>query len=195
MNEFIAIDFETAMYSPSSAISVGLVRYRDFEVADTFYSLIRPPQLYVRPDFTEIHGLTVDDVRDAPTFRDLWEDAAREFIGKTPLAAHNAAFDMKVLRATLAHYNLPLPDLNYFCSLALARRVWPGLGSHALTALGREFDITYDAHNALADAQTCGRIIYLCVTEVSEKRGERKSLAITEALREAGVEMKKLNRE
>jgi len=187
VNEFIAIDFETAMYAPNSAISVGLVKYRNYEAIDTFYSLIRPPELYVRPDFTDIHGLTVDDVRDAPNFRQVWEDAMRDFIGTLPLAAHNAGFDMKVLRSTLAHYGVPLPELQYFCSLALARRAWPGLRSHALTALSNKFNIVYDAHNALADAETCGKIISLCIMN--------KSLAIAEALRETGVVMKRLNRE
>jgi len=195
VNEFIAIDFETAMYSPDSAISVGLVKYRDFEAVDAFYSLIRPPRLYVRPDFTEIHGLTADDVRDAPDFGQVWEDKIRGFIGATPLAAHNAAFDIKVLRATLGYYGVPLPELRYFCSLALARRVWPGLRSHALTALGREFNIIYDAHNALADAETCGKIISLCIAEVSGKGRGKKGLAIAETLRAAGLEMKTLNRE
>jgi DNA polymerase III subunit epsilon len=69
---FVSIDFETAKYSRESACSVGLVKYQDGKAADTFYSLIRPPDLYIRPDFTEIHGLTVDDVKDAPTFAHLW---------------------------------------------------------------------------------------------------------------------------
>ena len=195
MDEFVAIDFETGMYAPSSAVSVGLVKYRGCEPVDAFYSLVRPPQLYVRPDFTEIHGLTVDDVRDAPDFAQVWEEKARDFIGAIPLAAHNASFDAKVLGATLAHYGIPLPDIEYFCSLALARRVWPGLRSHALTALGRKFDIVYDAHNALADAQTCGKIVSLCVAEMSEKKGAGKPIAVADALREAGVKMKRLIRE
>jgi len=184
VNEFIAIDFETAMYAPSSAISIGLVKYRDYKVIDTFYSLIRPPELYVRPDFTAIHGLTVDDVRDAPDFGRIWDDKLRGFIGTLPLAAHNAPFDMKVLRATLEHYGVSPPRLRYFCSLALARRAWPGLNSHALAALGRKFNIIYDAHNALADAQTCGKIISLCLAE--------RPIAITEALLELGIRMRTL---
>ena len=65
--DFTAIDFETAYYRKESACSIGLVRFRDGEEVDSFYSLIRPPSLYVRPDFTAIHGLTVADLVDAPT--------------------------------------------------------------------------------------------------------------------------------
>ena len=50
--DFTAIDFETAYYRKESACSIGLVRFRDGEEVDSFYSLIRPPSLYVRPDFT-----------------------------------------------------------------------------------------------------------------------------------------------
>jgi DNA polymerase-3 subunit epsilon len=159
MNDFIAIDFETAVYNPNSAISIGLVKYRDYMPVDTYYSLIRPPNLYIRPDFTDIHGLTVDDVIDEPNFRYLWGNGIRDFLGDTPLAAHNAAFDMGVLRAVLEWYELPVPELRYFCTCNLARRTWPGLKSYALTALAARFNITYNAHNALDDAMTCGRLV------------------------------------
>ncbi len=81
MNDFIAIDFETATGKPESAISVGLVKYRNYKPVSSYYSLIRPPNLYIRPDFTDIHGLTVDDIRDAPDFGYLWKNEIKRFIG------------------------------------------------------------------------------------------------------------------
>jgi DNA polymerase-3 subunit epsilon len=155
---FVAIDFETAKYSRESAISAGLAKYRNGRLVDSWYSLIRPPKLYIRPDFTEIHGLTVTDVKDAPFFDEIWERYIHPFIGNLPLAAHNAAFDMSALRAALDWYKLPVPPLKYFCTLKLARAAWPELKSHALTSLGEHFGIDYDTHNALADAKTCGII-------------------------------------
>jgi DNA polymerase-3 subunit epsilon len=155
---FCAIDFETAKRSQESACSVGLVKFLNGKAADTFYSLIRPPVLYIRPEFTEIHGLTVEDVWDAPDFAEVWEGGILPFIGDLPLAAHNAAFDMGVLRAVLNWYELPLPPLGFFCTLQLSRAVWPELKSHALTNLAENFGISYNAHNALEDAQTCGII-------------------------------------
>ena len=189
MKEFIAIDFETATGSPHSAVSVGLVRYRDYRPVEEFYSLIRPPRLYIRPDFTAIHGLTVDDVKDSPDFAVLWESKIRDFIGGTVLAAHYAVFDMKVLSAVLEWYELPIPGLRYFCTCVLSRRVWPHLKSHALTALAKNFGIVYDAHNALADAMTCGKLVQLA----AEKFGTGKNIA--ELLKAAGMEVKKMRNE
>jgi DNA polymerase-3 subunit epsilon len=166
---FVTIDFETAKYSRESACSVGLVRFINGKESDTFYSLIRPPVLYVRPDFTEIHGLTVDDVRDAPAFHEIWTSRILPFIGKLPLAAHNAPFDMGVLRAVLQWYELAVPRLRYFDTLALSRRAWPELESHALTSLGAAFNINYNAHNALDDARTCGGIALLAAEQYGKK--------------------------
>jgi DNA polymerase-3 subunit epsilon len=182
---FVTIDFETAKKSHESACSVGLVKYKSGKAVDTYYSLIRPPELYIRPDFTEIHGLTVDDVKDAPVFADLWDSEIRPFIGGLPLAAHNAPFDMSVLCAVLEWYGLETPALPYFCTRNLARRTWPGLSSFKLTALAENFDIVYNAHNALDDAMTCGRLVLMS----AEKYG---SANLVRLLKAAGVEMKAL---
>jgi len=182
---FVSIDFETAKYSRESACSIGLVKYLDGKEVDTYYSLIRPPTLYIRPDFTEIHGLTVDDVKDAPTFADLWESAILPFTDGLPLAAHNAAFDMGVLWAVLDWYELKTPVLSYFCTCNMARHTWPGLKSYSLTALGEHFGIVYNAHNALDDAMTCGKLVLLA----AEKFG---CASVKELHNAAGMEMNTL---
>jgi len=164
---FVAIDFETAKYSQESACSIGMVKFVDGKEVDTFYSLICPPSLYIRPDFTEIHGLTVDDVRDAPTFINLWESEIKPFIGSFPLAAHNATFDMGVLTAVLEWYKLDVPELQYFCTINLARNTWYGLRSYSLTNLARHFGIVYNAHNALDDAMTCGKLVQMSAEKYS----------------------------
>jgi DNA polymerase-3 subunit epsilon len=142
-----------------------LAKFQNGKLADSYYSLIRPPSLYIRPDFTDIHGITIEDVYDAPTFDEVWQEIILAFIGGLPLAAHNASFDMGVLKAALAWYKLSIPPLNYFCTLTLARRTWPELESHVLSSLEETFGITYNAHNALDDAVTCGDIACLASEE------------------------------
>jgi len=165
--DFVTIDFETAKYSQESACSVGLVRFQNGIAVDTYYSLIRPPKLYIRPDFTKIHGLTINDVRDSPRFSELWNSDIEPFIGDLPLAAHNASFDMGVLKAVLEWYDLAVPSISYFCTCKLSRRTWQELKSHALTALASNFGIIYEAHNALDDAMTCGKLVIMA----AEKHG------------------------
>jgi len=189
MNDFITIDFETATGKPESAISIGLVKYRNYKPVSSYYSLIRPPKLYIRPDFTEeIHGLTVDDVKDAPDFSYLWKNEIKRFIGDTMLAAHNASFDMRVLNAVLEWYGLTVPKLPYFCTLNLARLAWPKLESHALVELAKNFGIIYNAHNALDDALTCGKLVQMAVEGFDSEKG------IEEFLEYMGVEIKCLGK-
>jgi DNA polymerase-3 subunit epsilon len=186
MNDFITIDFETAKKSPESAISIGLVKYRNYQPISTYYSLIRPPKLYIRSDFTDLHGLTVNDVKDASDFKYIWKNEIKGFIGKTMLAAHNASFDMRVLKKVLEWYELPIPKLQYFCTLKLANHVWPKLKSHALTALAKKFNIVYNAHNALDDAMTCGKLVQIASEEFEGGK------SIEGLLEDFGVEAKKL---
>ena len=182
---FVTIDFETANYSRTSACSVGLVKYVDGNATDAFYSLIRPPKLFFRRDFTEIHGLTANDVKDAPTFADLWDSSIKPFIGDFPLAAHNASFDMGVLWAVLEWYDLEIPKLSYFCTCSLSRRIWLDLKSYSLTKLAKNFGIIYNAHNALDDAKTCGKLV-LMAGEINN------SASIPQLLASAKISMNRL---
>jgi len=174
--DFVTLDFETANYSQNSACSIGLVKFLNGKVTDTYSSLIRPPKLYIRPDFTDIHGLTVKDVLDAPRFNALWESDILPFFGDLPFAAHNASFDAGVLKAVLEYYDLEVPALPYFCTCNLARRTWPQLKSHALTALAKHFNIIYKAHDALDDALTCGKLV-LMSAEILKANNIKKLLA------------------
>ena len=42
--KFVAIDFETANTSELSICSVGIAVFENNQLADTYYSLIRPPK-------------------------------------------------------------------------------------------------------------------------------------------------------
>ena len=72
MKNFAAIDFETANQCRSSVCSVGVVVVRDGKVTDKFYSLIYPHPYFFSYWNTRVHGLTLEDVADAPEFPDVW---------------------------------------------------------------------------------------------------------------------------
>lgn len=154
---FAAIDFETANYRPNSACAVGLAVVRGGKVTETFASLIRPPELDFLPEFIEIHGITAEQVADAPTFADVWPGLLR-LIGDGPLACHNSRFDMGVLRACLDTNGITHPAVACLCTLRLARQVLPQLPNHRLDTLAAHFDIPLDHHNAASDAVACAHL-------------------------------------
>ena len=77
MNNFAAIDFETANEQPSSVCSVGVVIVRGGEVADSFYSLIKPEPEYYRWFCQRVHGLGPSDTASAPVFPQVWRQLRR----------------------------------------------------------------------------------------------------------------------
>lgn len=162
--DFIVIDFETANFDRYSAIEVGLVRYVGGKAVDSMEALIKPPSNYFITEWTEkIHHLSYDDVKDCPTFDEVWSKQVMPFINKTPklpLVAHNAMFDMSVIRGSCEYYGMDIPNIKYFDSLKIAKKVWPE-DSHKLTDLGAKFNIEYNAHDALEDSYTCGKIILI----------------------------------
>ena len=73
MQNFIAIDFETANHLRTSVCSVGIVVVQNGHVVNKYHSLIRPtPNFYTRFT-TAIHGMTFEDTCNAKQFPDAWQ--------------------------------------------------------------------------------------------------------------------------
>ena len=157
MNDFAAIDFETANGSRSSVCSVGIVIVRDGKIVDRFYSLIRPTPNYYSQFTTRIHGLTRRDTDPAPKFPDVW-DQVKDRIKGLPLVAHNRPFDESCLKAVFAEYGMEYPDYPFYCTLAASRRTLK-LPCHQLhvVAAACGYDLA-NHHHALADAEACAAI-------------------------------------
>ena len=154
MDNVVAIDFETANYS---ACAVGIATVRDGRVAEVYSSLIRPPILDFVPRFIQKHNITPEMVQDAPTFVDIWPEIQSR-CDQGIIAAHNATFDVDVLRACTAHYGLPQLTGRYFCTLSLARKFLPDSPSHKLNTLADHFGIPLNHHDATSDAVACAEL-------------------------------------
>lgn len=155
--DFVAIDFETANASRSSACSMAAVTVEKGQFVRSAYSLIRPPEVRFDWRNIQVHGITAKDVLHKPTFAELWGRIQPHLQGKMVIA-HNAAFDIGVLRSVLSLYNLPFPQFEHVCTLKIAKRVWPHLENHKLSTLAEFFSIDFNHHNALHDARACAMI-------------------------------------
>jgi DNA polymerase-3 subunit epsilon len=113
-----------------------LAVFENGELTESPYWLVRPPKGHgwFHEIFIECHGLTHLDVLDATEFPAIAPDFLARLTRADLVIAHNAAFDIEHLRATLDHFDLPIPEFDYVCTCQLARRVWPDLPSHGLKA-------------------------------------------------------------
>ena len=157
MQNFAAIDFETANGSRSSVCSVGIVIVRDGEIVDRFYSLIRPTPNYYSSFTTRIHGLTRRDTDSAPKFPDVWNQI-KDRISDLPLVAHNRPFDESCLKAVFSEYGMEYPGYQFYCTLAASRRKLK-LPCHQLNVVAAACGYDLDQHHhALCDAEACAAI-------------------------------------
>jgi DNA polymerase III subunit epsilon len=176
--DFTAIDFETANASSASACAVGLVRVRGGRVVETANWLIKPPPGHDRFfEFnTGIHGIRAEDVIDVPGWS-AQLGALQAFAGDDVLVAHNAGFDMAVLRRACEATGDACPPYRYFCSLQVSRKVYE-LESYRLPFVAAEAGYgNFPHHDALADALACAHI----VVDAAARSGARDLDALAEA--------------
>lgn len=159
MDNFAAIDFETANECPSSVCSVGIVIVRDGVITDSFYSLIHPEPEYYKWFCQQVHGLCPSDTDDAPVFPYVWENI-EPLIEGLPLVAHNSRFDEGCLRAVFGVYRMDYPEYTFYDTLRASRHHFGyTLENHQLQTVAAAcgYDLTRH-HNALADAEACAHI-------------------------------------
>ncbi|MEM9932778.1 MAG: 3'-5' exonuclease [Bacteroidota bacterium] len=162
--DFVAIDFETANRYRDSACALGLVLVENGEVTDQRSWLIRPYDNEFEPYHTRLHGIDADMVLNQPEFYELWP-AIQPFLEGRMVVAHNASFDMSVLRHVLDKYNLSYPELTYACSVKISREVW-ARPSYKLSALCKWLEIDLTHHEALSDANGCAQIVLEAAAEM-----------------------------
>jgi DNA polymerase-3 subunit epsilon len=157
--EFIALDTETNGLAGDQCelTEVGAVLVGGGELHDEFESLVGVASPLGR-GIQRFTGITQAMADSAPAPEDVLPELGRMLRGRV-LVAHNASFDVRVLRQAFARAALEWPAPPVLCTVQLARRFAPlqrrrGLATLA-AALGIEVD---DVHRALPDARTCARV-------------------------------------
>ncbi|WP_404451570.1 3'-5' exonuclease [Virgibacillus necropolis] len=160
---FVSIDFETANEKRHSPCAIGIVVANETGIVDEFYSLINPLMAFSSFN-TRVHGIVEADVIDAPTFTELWPKF-ESYLTDSIVIAHNASFDMSVLRKTLDHYNLTYPNMEYLCTVEISKNVWPDLMNHRLNTVATHHNILFEHHHALEDARVAALILIEAIRE------------------------------
>lgn len=168
---FIAIDFETANNYRRSACSLGLVVVENGTIAEERYWEIKPNPFEVGFWQHRVHGLGIEQLRDRPTFDQLWAEV-EPYLLKYPVFAHNAAFDLSVLRHVCSHYDLNLNLFSEHCTLKLSRMYWPGELTYSLGYLAHKYGIALRHHHAGEDARACAQLALLLAQQSAATTAE-----------------------
>lgn len=153
---FAAIDFETADYGRDSACAVAIVNVEGGRITNRTRYLIRPPRREFV--FSFLHGITWEDVADAPTFADLWPSLRQALWNAEFLVAHNASFDRSVLYTCCDLASVRAPEQLFCCTMRMARSVW-GLYPTKLPDVCQRLRIELRHHDPMSDAEACVKIV------------------------------------
>ena len=182
----IVFDTETTGLNPATGdrmVEIGCVELVNrVETGRTWHGYFNPqrPMPY---EAEQVHGLSDRFLSDKPLFADMVEDLL-EFLGDSPLVAHNAGFDFGFLNAELGLCSREAVNLGRMVdTVAIARKVHPG-AKHSLDALCTRYGIDRShriKHGALLDAQLLAQL-YVELTG-----GRQIGLSIGEAIVEETI--------
>ena len=148
----VVLDFETTglSFGMDRIMEVGAVRLEKGQITDEL-SLLCNPGIPLKPKISQLTGITEAMLQDKGTPAEAVEKLL-DFIGDCPVVAHNATFDIGMLKAECGRmgrtFQAPIVD-----TLVFARRLYPQQKSHKLAAVCKTCGVSLkNAHRAVHDA-------------------------------------------
>ncbi|MBU2887943.1 3'-5' exoribonuclease [Gilvimarinus agarilyticus] len=157
--KYIAIDVETANSDYSSLCQIGLARFENGEVVDTWSSLINPKEHFDQFNI-ELHGIDEETVKDAPTFNDIYEQLKSWMTEQVSI--HHMPFDWIAITRACEKYKLSPIETEWLDSAKITRRTWEQFAykGYSLASISEFLDIEFQHHDALEDAIAAGKVVF-----------------------------------
>jgi len=171
------IDLETTGRDASvdRIVEIGIVVGVGGVVVERFNWLVNPGQP-IPDEARAVHGISDDDVKDAPPFASVAKEIAAALMGRIP-AAYNAPFDRAFLVNEFARSGhapeqsaLPCPalrrEVEWVDPLVWAREIQREERSKALGEVAARLGVALEnAHRASDDAEAALRVLYLLAAD------------------------------
>ncbi len=156
-NRYIVFDVETPNRYNTRMSAIGISIIESGAIVNDFYSLIDPEQPF-DPFNIMLTGISEESVFDAPNFPKVWRQI-EPLMSSGILVAHNASFDMSVLRHCLYDYGIAWKNaVKGICTVIMGRNLLPGI-SHKLNDMCDYYGISLNHHQADSDSHACAEIL------------------------------------
>lgn len=157
MNRYICFDVETPNYRNDRMSAIGISVVENGRITEEFFSFVNPEEPFDAFN-TQLTGISQETVAEAPTFAAVWP-RIEPLLSKGILVAHNAPFDMAVLKSCLLAYGIEWrKSTPYTCTVRIGRAILPGI-SHKLNDMCDYYGIALDHHKADSDSHACAEIL------------------------------------
>jgi DNA polymerase-3 subunit epsilon len=184
----IVLDTETTGFEPSAGhrlVEIACLEIEDFVPTGRSFHTYCDPLRDMPIEAERVHGLSGAFLRGKPRFEHPEVvEAFLEFVGDSPIVAHNATFDRTFVNFELGLCNrAELHERQWIDTLALAKHRFPGM-HNSLDALCKRFKISLserEKHGALIDAKLLAAV-YLELKGGRERRLELTSAAMVAAV-------------
>jgi DNA polymerase-3 subunit epsilon len=167
----VVLDTETTGLEPAEGhriIEIGCVEIINRRLTGRHYHQYLRPDREIDPGALEVHGITMEFLKESPRFGDVLEEFLA-FIRDAELIIHNAPFDTAFLNHELRRLGPGVGEVEKYCtvidSLVLARERHPGQ-KNSLDILCKRYQIDNSGrnlHGALLDARLLAEV-YLAMT-------------------------------
>ena len=159
----IVFDTETTGLDPKTGdrmVEIGCIEMVNLVPTGATYHAYFNPERDMPAGAEAVHGLSAAFLSDKPLFREVAQELL-DFIGDSPLVAHNAGFDFGFLNAELALIaKEPVCTTRMVDTVAIARKRHPG-AKLSLDALCSRYGIDRShrvKHGALLDAELLAQV-------------------------------------
>lgn len=158
--DFIAVDFETATTKGRHPCQIGITVVKDGNIIQELSRFIQPPNNRYDKICSEVHHITEEHTKNAPAFPAVWEEI-KPLFDNAFIVAHNASFDISILRSALDFYNISYPNiLGYACTCDIFHRL-------RLNEACSLYDIELNNHHdASCDSTACAMLYINHVKEI-----------------------------
>lgn len=168
---FVFLDVETTGLHPQYGdriCEMGLLRTKDGKTLDAYETLINP-YVPISPGAFNVHGISVEMLKDAPPFSQIIDDFL-EFIKGAAIVGHNVLFDLEFIGSQLNQLQIPFPDNPVIDTLTLARTYYDFSGN-GLTKIAAQFNIDiHNQHRALGDARMTKEIFHIFINDFKKMK-------------------------
>ncbi len=169
----VFLDTETTGLNPrygDRMVEIALARFRGDVMEDYYVTLLNPGRP-MSPGATRIHGITDDEVRDAPRFADIIPSLCAA-LDDVVIVAHNAPFDLGFVSNEFRLARQESPNNLVLDTLTLLRRHFQ-FPSNSLQRVAERLGVQNGrAHRALADVLTTRAVFHFIANDLS-RRGAR----------------------